>query len=306
VLLKVLKRPENSLRKCVDSVSQQIESHGQQGGSQVKRNVAKKVARRKRRVLKRLERARERRFIRGLDSTTVIGANAIQYELSERVHAINHGGIGMMMKLARNTGLVNEIDRRVHLLKVHAPYQESDHVMAHVLNMLCGGTRLEHLELLRNNEALLNAVGADSIPDPTTAGDFCRRFTADDLDSLTSAIHAARLNVWRQQPDQFFNEAVIDVDGVIVGTTGECKEGMDISFKEDLGLSSVTCQLCKHKGSSGDRQSFGQCSQRRGCGRSSRQVDRRSARRPAFDAFACEVTASSVRLSIWIAGMSRA
>jgi hypothetical protein len=141
----------------------------------------------------------------------------------------------MMLKLARNTGLVNEIDRRVHLLKVHAPYQESDHVMAHVLNMLCGGTRLEHLELLRNNEALLNAVGADSIPDPTTAGDFCRRFTADDLDSLTSAIHAARLNVWRQQPDEFFNEAVIDADGVIVGTTGQCKEGMDISFKKIWG-----------------------------------------------------------------------
>ena len=125
----------------------------------MKRNVANKVARRKRRVLKRLERARELRFIRGLDSTSVIGANSIQYELSERVHAINHGGIGMMMKLARSTGLITEIDRRVHLLKVHAPYKESDHVMAHVLNMLCGGTRLEHLELLRNNEALLNAVG---------------------------------------------------------------------------------------------------------------------------------------------------
>ena len=197
----------------------------------MKRNVAKKVARRKRRVLKRLELARERRFIRGLDSTPVIGANAIAYELSERSVAIGHGGIGMMLKLARKTGLVEEIDKRVHLLKVHAPYQESDHVMAHVLNMMCGGTRLEHLELLRNNEALLNAVGADSIPDPTTAGDFCRRFTADDLDSLTSAFHVARLNVWRQQPKEFFNEAVIDVDGVIVGTTGECKEGMDISFK---------------------------------------------------------------------------
>src|SRR6187200_2510218 len=94
----------------------------QQGGSQVRRNVAKKVARRKRRVLKRLERARERRFIRGLDSTAVIGANAITHELSERSHAIGHGGIGMMIKLARNTGLIDAIDRRLHLLKVHAPY----------------------------------------------------------------------------------------------------------------------------------------------------------------------------------------
>ena len=192
----------------------------------MKRNITKGVARRKRRVLKGLERARDQRFIRGLDSTSVIGSNAIAYELSDRAQAICHGGIGMMLKLARETGLVSEIDRRVHLLKVHAPYQESDHVMAHVLNMMCGGTRLEHLELLRNNEAVLNAVGADSIPDPTTAGDFCRRFNADDLDSLISAIHAARLNVWSQQPKEFFEEAIIDVDGVIVGTTGECKEGM--------------------------------------------------------------------------------
>ena len=122
----------------------------------MKRNIAKKVSRRKRRVLKRLEHARERRFIRGLDSTSVIGANALTYELSERSQAIGHGGIGMMLKLARKTGLVEEIDRRVHLLKVHAPYQESDHVMAHVLNMMCGGTRLEHLERVRNNDAMLN------------------------------------------------------------------------------------------------------------------------------------------------------
>ena len=109
----------------------------------MKRNIASQVARRKRGVLKRLEMARQRRFMWGLDSANVIGANSIQYELSERSHAINHGGIGMLMKLARNTGLVEAIDRRVDLLKVHAPYQESDHVRAHVLNMLCGGTRLD-------------------------------------------------------------------------------------------------------------------------------------------------------------------
>ncbi len=213
----------------------------------MKQDVATMVSGRKRRVLKWLEQAREHRFIRGLESTTVIDANPITYELSGRCQAINHGGIGMMMKLARTTGLINEIDRRVHLLKVHAPYQESDHVMAHVLNMLCGGTRLQHLELLRNDEALLNAVGADSIPDPTTAGDFCRRYTVDDLDSLTSAIHAARLRVWSQQPEEFFHEAVIDVDGVIVGTSGECKQGMDISFKGIWGYHPLLISLANTK-----------------------------------------------------------
>ena len=130
----------------------------------MKRNVTQKVARRKHRVLKRLQRARDNRFVRGADHSPVIGSNAMRYELSERVQAIGHGGIGLLVRLAQSTGLVSEIDGRLHLLKVHAPYQESDHVLAHVLNMSCGGTRLDHLELLRNDEALLNAVGADSLP----------------------------------------------------------------------------------------------------------------------------------------------
>lgn len=74
-----------------------------QGGSQSKRNVANTVARRKRQVLKRLERTREPRFIRGLDSTTVIGANAMTDEISAPVHALSHGGIRMMLKLLLNT-----------------------------------------------------------------------------------------------------------------------------------------------------------------------------------------------------------
>ena len=213
----------------------------------MKRNVAKKVARRKRRILKKLQTARDRRFLRGMDPTPVIGSNAIRYELSERSHAICHGGVGLMLKLARSTGLIEEIDRRLHLLKVHAPYQESDHVMAHVLNMCCQGTRLEHFELLRNNEAFLDAIGADSFPDPTTAGDFCRRFSEGDLDSLSTAIHLTRFHVWRRQPASFFNEATIDVDGVIVGTRGQCKHGMDISYNGVWGYHPLLVSLANTK-----------------------------------------------------------
>ena len=35
---------------------------------------------------------------------------------------------------------------------------------------------LDDIELRRNDEAYLNALGAAALPDPTTAGDFCRRF----------------------------------------------------------------------------------------------------------------------------------
>ena len=96
-----------------------------------------------------------------------------------------------MVKLARKFALIKAIDERSHLLKVHTPYQESDHVMANVINTLRGGTRLEHLELLRNDETLLNAVEADSFPDPTTAGDFFRRFTEELLDSLSAGSDVA-------------------------------------------------------------------------------------------------------------------
>ena len=82
----------------------------------------------------------------------------------------------MVHRLAREIGLIEAIDRRLHLLKVHMPYHESDHVLNLAYNALCDGTRLEDIELRRNDEVFLDALGAERIPDPTTAGDFCRRF----------------------------------------------------------------------------------------------------------------------------------
>lgn len=213
----------------------------------MKTSFAKRIARRKKQLLERLANARLNRFSRGFAPQDVIGDNRIKYELADRTQAISYGGVGAMLKLARKVGLVDQIDKRVNLLKVHAPYRESDHAMALVLNVLCGGTRLEHLELLRNNSTLLDAVGADSIPDPTTAGDFCRRFTEADITALIRAANEARLNVWRQQPAEFFSEAVIDVDGVIVGTQGECKQGMDMSYKGVWGYHPLLVSLANTK-----------------------------------------------------------
>jgi hypothetical protein len=100
-----------------------------------------------------------------------------------------------------------------------------------IYNVLCGGRCLEDLELRRQDEAYLNSLGADRIPDPTTAGDFCRRFHARDIESLHEAFDAVRRKVWALQPPEFFEEACLDVDGVLVPTTGECKEGMNLSYR---------------------------------------------------------------------------
>jgi hypothetical protein len=110
-------------------------------------------------------------------------------------------------------------------------------------NILAGGDCLEDLELRRNDEVYLDALGASRIPDPTTAGDFCRRFKAADVETLTGTINETRLGVWQEQPAKFFERAILDADGTIAETTGECKEGMDISFKGEWGYHPLVLSL---------------------------------------------------------------
>jgi hypothetical protein len=139
--------------------------------------------------------------------------------------------------------LVEEIDRRVTVLKVHLPYHESDHVLNIAYNALCGGECLEDIEWRRNNEVYLDALGASRIPDPTTAGDFCRRFAASDIEDLMTAINETRLRVWAQQPAKFLNEAIIEGDGTMAPTSGECKEGMDVSYNGTWGYHPLVISL---------------------------------------------------------------
>lgn len=159
-----------------------------------------------------------------------LAAGNIHYEVSDKIGGIACGGIGAMHLLARRYGLVEAIDRRLHLLKLHLPYHESDHVLNFAYNALCNGVCLQDIELRRNDVNHLNALGTPSIPDPTTAGDFCRRFQAMDVESLIDAINDARRRVWAEQPDDFFGCATIDLDGTMAETTGSCKQGMDISY----------------------------------------------------------------------------
>jgi hypothetical protein len=173
----------------------------------------------------------------------MLTASNIHYELSDKARGLSSGGIGAMQLLARRTGLIEAIDERLHVLKVHLPYHESDHVLNIAYNLLAGGTCLEDLELRRNDEVFLNALGAQRIPDPTTAGDFCRRFAEPDLQALMNAVNAVRVTVWRQQPDAFLEEAVIDTDGHQIITTGECKAGMDISYQGDWGYHPLLVSL---------------------------------------------------------------
>ena len=177
----------------------------------------------------------------------MLTASNIHYEVADRARGLAVGGIGMVHLLARRTGLIEGVDKALHLLKVHLPYHESDHVLNIAYNALSGGTCLEDIELRRNDEVYLDALGAQRIPDPTTAGDFCRRFSTDDIERLMEAINAVRLTVWRQQPEGFFEEAVLDADGTLAETTGQCKQGMDVSYDGGWGYHPLLISLANTK-----------------------------------------------------------
>lgn len=166
-----------------------------------------------------------------------------RYELSDRISATSYGGVPALLALARDVGLPEAIDRAVHVLKCHRPYAESDHVLNIAFNALCGGRTLDDIEHRRHDLAFLDALGARTIPDPTTAGDFCRRFGTEDVVALMEAINEARLEVWRRQPASFFDEAILEADGTFVTTTGACKEGMDCNYKGDWGYHPLVVSL---------------------------------------------------------------
>jgi len=204
----------------------------------VNASVHRQLARRKRRILRRIENQP------GVERPApMMTAANIRYEIADRTRAIAPGGIGAIHLLARKTGLIRDIDRGLHLLKRHLPYHESDHVLNIAYNLLAGGSRLEHLEVRRNDEVYLDALGARRIPDPTTAGDFCRRFRQDDVEQLMGIVNEARLRVWRQQPDAFFDDAFLDADGTIAPSDGWCKQGVDLSYNGIWGYHPLVVSL---------------------------------------------------------------
>jgi hypothetical protein len=177
----------------------------------------------------------------------MFAASNIHYEMADKAQAVSCGGMGAIHLMCQKIGLVNDINEKVTVLKRHLPYHESDHVLNLAYNIMAGGVRLEDIELRRNDENYLNGLGAQRIPDPTTAGDFTRRFAPADTLALMEAINAARQRVWQLQPEGFLDEAVIDVDGSVARTLGECKEGMDISYNGIWGYHPLIVSLANTK-----------------------------------------------------------
>ena len=174
----------------------------------------------------------------------MLTAGPVHYEVGGNVDATCFGGIAALHRLVTRLGLPTAIDADLELLKVHLPYHESDHVLNLAYNVACGGTRLEDIERLRHDTAYMNALGADLVPDPTTAEDFCRRFTTADVTTLMEAINTVRPKLWTSRGRDLLGPvAYLDVDGTITPTTGSRKDGMDVSFKGIWGYHPLIVSL---------------------------------------------------------------
>jgi hypothetical protein len=204
----------------------------------VNARIQQQLADRKRRIGRRLDKTQ-------LGPTPALGASNIRYEISDRAEAISAGGIGLIHQMVQTLKLDSALNSGLAIFKLYLPYTESDHILNIAYNLLAGGGYLEHLELRRNDEAYLDALGARRIPDPTTAGDFCRRFERWDILTLMEIINRTRLRVWAQQPASFFEQATIEADGTMVTTYGECKEGMDINHKGEWGYHPLVMTLAE-------------------------------------------------------------
>ena len=209
------------------------------GAFRVKKKDIKILKKRKQKIKKRLERRQWE-----AQDQPMFNAKNIQYEMADRVQAIDCGGIGAFHLLARNSGLIDAINNNLHLLKIHKPYHESDHVLNIAYNTLAGGTCLDDIELLRNDETYMDALGAQRIPDPTTAGDFTRRFFESDILALMESINTVRQKLWNKRLSRSERtEAILDVDGTLAPTTGECKQGMGVSYNGIWGYHPLMISL---------------------------------------------------------------
>ena len=183
-----------------------------------------------------------------VQSTPMLGSQKVSYEVGGNVDATCFGGIAALHRLVVRLGLVDRINDDLELVKVHLPYHESDHVLNLAYNVACGGTRLEDIERLRHDTAYMNALGADLIPDPTTAGDFCRRFSETDVVALMEATNAVRGQLWSGRGRELLGPmAYIDADGTIAPTCGQYKQGMDISYKGIWGYAPLIVSLANTK-----------------------------------------------------------
>jgi hypothetical protein len=171
-------------------------------------------------------------------SGRVMRLPGLHVEVADRSTVTAYGGLALASAFLKRFRVAQAIDERVHVLKLHLPYHESDHVIAQALNLYTGGTCIEDQAALQHDEGVLRMLGACRLPDPTTAGDFLRRFeerrNRGSLAGLRAAIDTVQGEVWGKLAGKRKRKrdwAVVDLDGHTKTLYGVQKDGADFDHK---------------------------------------------------------------------------
>lgn len=146
------------------------------------------------------------------------------------------GGLALGARLMATLKAPQLIDGALSLLRTHRPFHESDHVLTHVYNLFIGGSCIEDIADLQHSEAARRILGASRLPDPTTAGDFLRRFQSADIDALDGVGDDLHRAAWKRRYGRRKQKlALVDLDSHLHHIYGSQKEGADFTYKGGYG-----------------------------------------------------------------------
>ena len=157
------------------------------------------------------------------------------------------GGLALAARLVARLGIPKLIDDRLSLLRSHRPFRESDHVLTHVYNLFAGGSAIEDIADLQHSAPVGRLLGASRVPDPTTAGDFLRRFDGEQIKALDQAIDECHARAWSKWRRRKKKQAlgVVDLDSHVHHVYGNQKEGADFTYKGGFGYHPLVISLAE-------------------------------------------------------------
>jgi len=134
-----------------------------------------------------------------------------------------HTGLSLFYAMAEILKIPKSLDEHVQVKQRDSGYPESEHILALAANAFVGGDFLDDLEALREDDAIKMAIGRKEIPDPTTAGDFCRRFSRGHILQINKAFAEIEHEVYKKRKD--VSDLTIDVDAKVHEVYGKKKQG---------------------------------------------------------------------------------
>jgi hypothetical protein len=153
--------------------------------------------------------------------------HTIRLEVTEEPLTV-HTGLSLFYAMAETLEVPRILDERVHVKERERGYPESEHILALAANAFIGGDYLDDLEALREDIAIQKAIGRKEIPDPTTAGDFCRRFTLGHILQMNQAFAEIQGQVYQRRKQ--IRAWTIDADAKVHEVYGAKKEGAQKSY----------------------------------------------------------------------------